>query len=188
MTRARWLLLLPAVLCCAWQRTEPRARVRELADAGKLDEAIAAWRRATSANDSSVAAVALAEALEFYAAETTVPPLFSGSEKREMIRKAISVLPAHVDEAKRKRVEWRIGQVNEPPAAVLLRAAIEADGAPCSLKEFELLQRVREVRRRVTHGEARAVLAADDLREAISLVDRFLIFRLKRLSAPGSHV
>lgn len=44
MTRARWLLILPAVLCCAWQRTEPRARVRELADAGKLDEAIAAAR------------------------------------------------------------------------------------------------------------------------------------------------
>ena len=44
MTRARWLLILPAVMCCAWQRTEPRARVRELAEAGKLDEAIAAAR------------------------------------------------------------------------------------------------------------------------------------------------
>jgi hypothetical protein len=148
----------------------------------RIDEAIAAWRRASRDEDSATAAVALSEALEFYAADVQVEPLFNKGEIRAMTKAAQAVIAGRADKALGERVTWRLGQLNEPPATMRLRAAIEADDAPCSEREFDLLRRVRDVRRRVLHGGARDSLTPDEVREALALVNRFLVFRLKRLS------
>ena len=148
----------------------------------RLDEAIAAWRRAAAEPDSATAAVALSEALEFYAAEARVAPLFTKSEIRSMTKAAQQHLAGSDNVARRQRIELKLGQLNEPPAAMLLRTAIDADQVPCSESDFALLRRVREVRRRVLHGDTREALTPDQLREALSLVNRFLAFRLQRLS------
>jgi len=102
-----------------------------------IDEAIAAWRRALTERDLSIAAVALAEPLEFYAAETRVKPLFSPKQLKAMRKAALAALEGQLDPTQIERVGMRVGQLNELPAAARLRAAIDADRVPCNDEEFE---------------------------------------------------
>lgn len=143
----------------------------------RIDDAIASWRRATTERDPSVAIVALAEALEFYAATVVVPRLFTDDELAAIRTKASEGLSG--DRA--ARVERMVGQLNEPPLNARLRTAIETDGAPCSREEFQLLVKLRGLRSKIVHGQARKTLGDDELRLALGLVNRLLLFRLHRI-------
>ncbi len=146
----------------------------------RVDEAITAWRRATTERDRSVASVALAEALEFFAAKVDVPSLFTPKQLKAIRKAALNVSP-EFDSQQEERLKWGVGRLNDPPAAVRLRAAIDEAGARCSESEFDLLRRVREIRRKVLHGQVRELPTAEELNLAIALVGRLLMFRLKHL-------
>lgn len=168
----------------------------------RIDEAIAAWLRAGNEEDSTAAAVALSEALEFYAAGSHAPQLFTKTEIGQMKKAAKEAVglgrmesgprrtpglqgaaPVSAeDRARRERLDQRLGDVNTPPAAALLRAALDADGVECSDKDFDLIGRIREVRRLALHGQARVALDATDLRDGLSLVNRLLVARLRGLA------
>ena len=169
----------------------------------RIDEALAAWLRAASEEDSAAAAVALSEALEFYAAGSQVPQLFTKTELGNMKKASkeavglapmrrgarnakaskVAIAPSPEDRARGDRIDQRVGEFNTPPAAALLRAALDADGIDCSEKESDLIGRIRGVRRSVLHGQARVTLDADDLRSGLSLVNRLLVARLRRLAS-----
>lgn len=143
----------------------------------RTDEAIAAWRRATLEADPSVAVVALAEAIEFYAAETKVPNFFEDDELAAIREGAI----ASVDEVRRQRVIDMVGKLNEPSVNMRLRAAVDADGVRYNDAEFALLARFRGLRNKILHGQERKLPDDDELRQALSLVNRLLLVRLKRV-------
>lgn len=168
----------------------------------RVDEAITAWLRASNEPDSAAAAVALSEALEFYAAGSHVPQLFTSTQlglmKKASLEAIALALPkvrgrkgqasktpalSPEDRVRREHIAQRIGDFNNPPAAVLLRAALDADAVPCTDKEFELILRIRGVRRSVLHGHAREALDPNDLRQGLALVNRLLIARLRRLAS-----
>lgn len=145
----------------------------------RLDFAIAAWRRATFAQDAPSAVVALAEALEFYVAEVSVPALFS-DEERERIRHGIG--PGWV-QAQRERIEWILGLLNDASFGKRLAAALDADGVSLSAEEQRLLRTLREMRNDILHGRDRPTLVPDELRRALALVGRVLVFRAHRLAS-----
>lgn len=167
-----------------------------------IDSAIQAWLRAADEDDSSVAAVALAEALEFYSAGSRVPHLLTSTEIG-MIRQAsmhaiglptkkadarpvkAAGRPRHSpkDKDRAERIKTKVGDLNTPPAAALLRDALASDGAQCSEKEFDLILKIRGVRRSVLHGQGRPPLDASDLKNGLSLVNRLLMARLRRLAS-----
>lgn len=147
----------------------------------RVDEAITAWRRAIEARDASLAVVALAEAIEFYAAEMAAPKLFTTAQVKAMKRAVVGVLADELKTAQRERIETRIGQLNEPPLAVRLQAAIEADRVPMTAEDFAVLRRIRELRRKVGHGESREFASIDELGRAIAVVNRLLVYRLARV-------
>jgi len=141
----------------------------------RIDEAIAAWRRACAEEDPAVAVVALAEAIEFYAAGVKVPPLFTKAEL-DSLRGAV---PMDLADEKTARVRLMIDRLNEPPATTRLRAALVADGVRLSESEFELLGVIRALRNKILHGKERELPSEDQLTQALSLVNRMLLFRLR---------
>jgi hypothetical protein len=150
---------------------------------GRTDEAIAAWRRASMAEDASVAVVALAEAIEFYAAETKIPKLFS-KQQLAAIRASVRTVP--LDDKREQRLADMIGRLNEPSLNLRLQAAMDADGVRYSEPEFDLLTRFRDLRNKILHGQKRELPNDDELREALSLVNRLLLVRLKRVRQAAS--
>lgn len=181
-----------------WLRGYAHPRVIEPTEAGvlngvadyigasdqRIDDAIAAWRRATSEEDPAVSIVALAEAIEFYAASVKVPALFTKSE----LAKLRELLPEQLSEDKTARVRQMIDGLNEPPLTKRLRAALDQDEVRYSKAEFELLVEIRGMRNRILHGNERAVPTEEQLNQAFSLVDRMLLFRLKRLREASGAV
>jgi hypothetical protein len=134
----------------------------------RTDEAIAAWRRAALEPDPSVAVVALAEAIEFYAAETKVPKLFSAAELAA-IREGAT---ASVGDERRQRVIDMVGKLKEPSLNMRLRAAMDAVGVRYTDAEFALLARLRGLRNRILHGQERKLPTDDEVRQALALVNR----------------
>lgn len=143
----------------------------------RTDEAIEAWRRATLEPDASVAVIALAEAIEFYVGDTKVPRLFTEDELAAIREGAL----ANVDEARRQRVVDMVGKLNEPSVNMRLRAAMDADQVRYSESEFSLLARFRGLRNKIIHGQERKLPSDDELRQALALVDRLLLVRLRRV-------
>lgn len=158
----------------------------------QIDEAISAWHRATKERDASVAVVALAEALEFYAAETKVAKLFTPAELKtvreaaidafaEILRKRGTTDPRGKE--KSKRIEDVVGGLNAPPFNVRLKAALAADGVPLTPSEFDVLAHFRLLRDKIVHGQDRELPDEDELDQAVGLVNRILLHRLHRLRA-----
>lgn len=143
--------------------------------APRIDEAVAAWRRACTEDDPAVAVVALAEAIEFYAAGVKIPPLFTRVEL-DSLRAAI---PTRLADKKVERIRLMIDRLNDPPATARLRAALVADGVRFSEAEFGLLVVIRGLRNKILHGQERELPSEDDLAQALSLVNRMLLFRLR---------
>jgi hypothetical protein len=144
----------------------------------RVDEAISGWRRANTQADPAVAVVALSEAIEFYSAGVQVEHLFS-DEERDVIRDAAST---GLSGTQLERVQQLAGNLNDAPLSARLRAALDADRVHYSEAEFGLLAKFRGLRRAILHGEARKVPTDDELREALALVNRMIMFRLRRLA------
>jgi hypothetical protein len=140
------------------------------------------FRRAAEEADPIAAINALWESVEFYLSETKVRPLFDSKTMRDLRARATQGLSGE----RLERVKDVLARVNEAPLLVRLREATAADGVPISNEEFDLLAGVRRFRNDFIHGRTRGSLPASELRYAIALVNRFLTFRVFRLSQ-GLH-
>lgn len=143
----------------------------------RLDHAISAWRRATSEDDPSVAAALLSEAIEAYTAGVKVPKLFS-DEDLGALRKA---LPSGLSVLKSERVGKLIDALNEPPVLMRLREALRRDKVIYTEEEFRLLVTIRGLRNKIVHGQARKLPSEEQMSQALSVVNRMLLFRMRRL-------
>lgn len=142
-------------------------------------EAVRAWRRAASAAEPASAVVALAEALEFYAAETKVSPLFSKEDLA--LARELAQAETSWSELQRTRLADALSRLNDAPFFVRLRAAVQRDGLELTRGESELLRQMRTQRNDLLHGRERADPDPDPLTAAIALVGRLLTYRLSHL-------
>ncbi len=85
-----------------------------------------------------------------------------------------------------RRVEEVLRMLNQAPLMARLRDALEEDGVPYSNEEFNLLRRVRG-KRNDLHGRSREVPSESDLRYALAIVNRMLVYRIGRLSESGEE-
>ncbi len=144
--------------------------------------AISAWQRAVKADDPVEALVALWEAIEFYVSGTTSEKLFTKSKLKTIRKNATEGLSNDQE----RRVEEVLRMLNEAPLMVKLREALEEDGVPYSNEEFDLLRRVRD-KRNDLHGRSREAPSESDLRYAIAIVNRMLVYRIGRLNESGEE-
>jgi hypothetical protein len=142
-------------------------------------ESIKAWRRATLSADPASAVVALAEALEFYAAGSSVEALFS-AEDLDRARTA-AVATGLWTETQRKRLAEVVSRANDAPFFVRLGIAVAADGLDLTSGETALLRKMRDQRNDLLHGRERQDPNPDELTAAVALVGRLLLSRLARL-------
>lgn len=139
--------------------------------------AISAWQRAAEAADPVEALVALWEAIEFYVSGTKGEKLFTTSEVRTICERTTEGF----SNDKERRVEQVLRMLNQAPLMKRLREALEEDGVPYSNEEFDLLHRVR-TKRNDLHGRSRQAPSEEDLKYAVSIVNRMLVYRVARLN------
>jgi hypothetical protein len=72
--------------------------------------------------------------------------------------------------------------LNEPPLMVRLRAALEEDGLPYKDEELSVLQKVRRARNDLVHGRSREAPSEADLKYAVAVINRMLLYRIARLN------
>ncbi len=143
----------------------------------QFDEAVRAWRRAGETTDSMAAVSALWEAIEFYAATARVRALFTGAQVaaiRRGLPEALVQLNLAADQA--RRLDERLGQLNDAPLLARLRSQLARDGVPFSSEELEGLRRLRKQRNDFLHGRGRGSPADNDLRLGKAIVNRILVF------------
>lgn len=150
-----------------------------------MGEAVSAWRRATSTDDPTTAVIALAEACEFYASGVVIPQMFTEPERVAIRDRAIEGL----QDARRERVTRLFDRLNDPSFRTRLLAALELDQVPHDKAEVKLLTGMYALRSKILHGSERKLPTDDELRQAIALVNRMIVFRLHRLDTelePGA--
>jgi hypothetical protein len=140
-------------------------------------QALLACRRAATEGDPLARIAALWEAIEYYAARTKVPRLFSHAELDAI---GVSLEAADLSEMQAIRAREAVASMNTPPLLTRLRAAVAADGVPISDQEIALLQRLRRLRNDAVHGRGSATPELEEIEHAVSVVSRMLAFRLKR--------
>jgi hypothetical protein len=151
----------------------------------RIDEAINAWRRATSTDDPTTAVIALAEACEFYANGVEIPHMFTEAERVTIREQAIEGLEG----ARRERVTRLFDRLNDPSFRTRLVASLKLDEVPHDGAEVKLLTDLYAQRSKILHGSERKLPTDDELRQAIALVNRMIVFRLHRLDSelePGT--
>ena len=149
----------------------------------QVAEAISAWWRAAEVSNPLEAVVALWEAIEFYASGTKVEKLFTKSEVR-IIREASA---EGLSDRKKQRLKEVLDMLNQAPLMIRLREALEDDGVPYTDEELNLLQKVRKRRNDLVHGRSREAPAENDLRYAVAIVNRMLVYRIARLNKSGEE-
>jgi hypothetical protein len=140
-------------------------------------QALLACRRAATESDPLVRITALCEAIEYYAARTKVPKLFS-AEELQVLDHALRAADLSAIQATRAREQ--VASLNSPPLLTRLRAALDADDVPVSEEEVSLLQRLRKLRNHAVHGRGSVLPEVEELEHAVSVVSRMLAFRLDR--------
>jgi hypothetical protein len=141
-------------------------------------QALVACRRAATEEDPLGCVNALWDSIEFYVANTALPPLFTRSDL-EAIR---SGLPEGLSAMQLRRLEGRLADLNAPPLLARLAAALAEDKVPISDGEMRLLQRLRRLRNAAVHGRGAEVPRNDELEHALGIVSRMLVFRVDRLA------
>jgi hypothetical protein len=148
------------------QRVTPPQHVRD---------ALASLRRAADRNESAVQrGQALWDAVEFLCAGTRVEKQFSKMEKRA-IRDAVKDVQLTSDQ--QRRLDDALQYLNAPSLAMRMRARASADGVPLSKPEIDLLHRTRASRNDAVHGRAGATPTDPELRWAVSIVARMIMYR-----------
>ncbi len=143
----------------------------------RMTEAINAWRRATADEKPTSAVIALAEACEFYANGIDVAHMFTEPERVAIRERAINDLEGE----RRERVIRLFDRLNDPSFRTRLAASLAIDQVPHNTDEVALLTRLYGLRSKILHGASRTLPRDDELREAIALVNRMIMFRLYRL-------
>ncbi len=156
--------------------------IGEVSDDPTWIDALRAWRRAVQEPDRLSAVGALFEAIEFYAARSTVPEIVSKADARRARRavRALSPTPAQS-----RRLEDLLAMANTPPLRLRLTAMLDADGVPYSEQEIERLWELRKLRNDALHGRRRGDPDRDDLDLAKGFVNRMLVFRAWRAGHRG---
>lgn len=139
-----------------------------------VKEAIAAWQRAVNEVNRVAKLIALWECLEFYAAGTRLPKLFTRPEVRELRDRAITGL----NSAQVQRVDELIELLNSPPLMTKLIAAANNDAVVLSQAEVAVLRRLRRARNDISHGRTRTIPTHADLRKGTAVAGRLLLVRL----------
>lgn len=139
-----------------------------------VKEAIAAWQRAVSEVSRVAKLIALWECLEFYAAGTRLPKLFTRPEGRALRDRAITGL----NSAQVQRVDELIDLLNSPPLMTKLIAAATNDAVVLSQAEVAVLRRLRRARNDISHGRSRTIPTHADLRKGTAVAGRLLLARL----------
>jgi hypothetical protein len=138
----------------------------------RFGEAVLAWRRALDIEDPIGQVTALWEAIEFYVASTSLPPVFETAEIKGVLRRASEGLT----QEQRRRLDDVMSGLNNPPLLPRLKFRLQEDGVPINDAEIEILRRIRTVRNRFQHGESREWPDADDLSYSAALVNRMLVY------------
>lgn len=149
----------------------------------QVGEAISSWRRGAKERDPLTAIVALWEAVEFYASGAKARKIFEKSELKRIRKRATEGLEGEQLE----RVQDMLAMTNEPPLMVRLRAALQDDGVPYAEEEISLLQKVRRARNDLVHGRSREPPSEADLKYAVAIVNRILLYRVARLNLTVAH-
>jgi hypothetical protein len=149
----------------------------------QVSEAISAWRRAAQQRDSLSAVVALWESVEFYASGATARKIFEKPVLKTVRKNAVAGLEGE----QLKRVQDVLAMLNEPPLMVRLKAALEEDGVPYKEEELSVLQKVRRARNDLVHGRSREAPSEADLKYAVAVVNRMLLYRVARLNASSTE-
>lgn len=139
-------------------------------------QALLACRRAAAEEDPLGRINALWDAIEFYVANTTLPPLFTKSDLKAIrsgVREGFSAMQL-------QRLEGRLADLNAPPLLARLAAALAEDEVPISEGEMNLLQRLRRLRNAVVHGRGAELPRTDEVEHAMGIVSRMLVFRIDR--------
>jgi hypothetical protein len=132
----------------------------------QVSEAISAWRRAAEHRDSLSAVVALWESIEFYASGATARKIFDKPVLKAIRKKAIAGLEGE----------------QLPPLMVRLKVALEEDGVPYKEEKLSVLQKIRRARNDLVHGRSREAPSEADLKYAVAVVNRMLLYRVTRLN------
>jgi hypothetical protein len=141
-------------------------------------QALIAWRRAVSEQDSVAAATALSDALEFYAAGISADPLFEDDEICALLKSVPELAPQ-----KAKVVRETIKRLNSSPLKRRLIEAAKRDGVPLAKAEVDFLwQRIRSARNNAVHGKGGKPPTLQELEQALSIVARLLAYRIEELT------
>ena len=138
--------------------------------------AITSWRRARLTTDPILAVGALWEALEFYAFDIELPPLFSKEEEATAIETAI----AGRTEPQAKRIRARLLNLNQTPLPEALTRVFDVDSVPIAAAELSLLRKLRQQRNDFVHGRGGSPPDLADLRYGLAIVARMLVYRVHR--------
>lgn len=150
----------------------------------QVGEAISAWRRAAEERDPLAAVVALWESVEFYASGAKARKIFEKPVLKAVRERATEGLEGEQLE----RVRDVLARLNDPPLMVRLKAALEEDGVPYSEEELPVLQKVRRARNDLVHGRSREAPLEADLKYAVAVVNRMLLYRIARLNTSAAEV
>jgi hypothetical protein len=165
-------------------RTPPLELILSAADApvlaGRLTlperQSLIAWQRAAAEEEPVAAAMAISDALEFYAAGVSAPDLFS-TDELEMLVDALPALAPNKDKVVRQAVR----NLNSTPLKGRVVEAASRDRAPLSTGELDFLWRkIRKPRNAAVHGKGGSPPSRQEIEQALSLVARLLIFRIDR--------
>jgi hypothetical protein len=149
----------------------------------QVSEAISAWRRAAEERDPLSAVIALWESVEFYASGATARKIFEKPALKTVRENATAGLEGE----QLKRVQDVLARLNEPPLMVRLKAALEEDGVPHKEEELSVLQKVRRARNDLVHGRSREPPSEADLKYAVAVVNRMLLYRIARLNTSATE-
>lgn len=103
-------------------------------------------------------------------------PLFSPSLRKQLKADAAKQL----SEEQRLRYDGLLSDVNDPSLSMKLTLMIEQEDVPVSEADIKSLKQTRQVRNRVEHGNALTELDAEDIRVAIALLERLLVYSLSQ--------
>jgi hypothetical protein len=145
---------------------------------GDLWQAVLSWRRASESSDFLSRSSALWQGVEHYVKATATRKLFSRADLDRLRKSA----PSWMGSEQTERFTTMIDHLNDVPLMPRLHAAIGRDQVPISDEELEILKRSRELRNRTEHGQVPSEADADDLRLAIGILGRLLVYRLANSS------
>ena len=137
-------------------------------------QALLAVERASTSNDAVAAATAFSEALEFYVGGVEFPDVYTRDQRKRLCAAVPDDLPPDVQ----RRAKRALTHLNQRPLLERLRLVTNRDGVPLSEGEWHLIKDIRQTRNAGVHGSGAAIPAPERLELAVSLLARFLVFRI----------